>query len=573
MAVYLVSVRLPTGEGVYHGVTLEPYVLVKRGEATLNAEDIPEEGAPEGQFQLRARWYRSTLPRGGAVCSVHPDKEASLQCVVCTKCRVATHLSYHCSVECLKSHWHLHREYHKQPPANGGTLENGVDASKTAHGTSTSGLESWIEVGRTRAYTPTSDDVGYVLKFEVTVIDKLHPYAADLGRTHTQSVCTARVRPAPNPPVRSMVQMVPPSQQSNAGRFTILTYNLLADLYAKADFSNTCPPWCLHWHYRKRNLLRELLAHKADILCLQEVQSDHYVDFWAPELQRAGYVAIYKKKTTEIYTDNKYAIDGCATFFRRDRFSLVKKYEVEFNKAALSLAEGMTNPQQKKAALNRLLKDNVALIAVLEAIEPGTPDAGNRRTLICVANTHIHANPELNDVKIWQVHTLLKGLEKIAASADIPMLVAGDFNSVPGSPAHCLLVKGKIDSNMMDSANDPLHLLKDQKMSHSLPLSSAVANLHDAPLSADGRLYKQRQRLDAKHHEPLFTNLTKDFKGTLDYIFYTTTSLQPTAILELPTEADVATRPDDLTNLSLPNQQYSSDHLAIMAEFQYKTRE
>lgn len=37
-------------------------------------------------------------------------------------------------------------------------------------------------------------------------------------------------------------------------------------------------------------------------------------------------------------------------------FSLVKKYEVEFNKAALSLAEGMTNPQQKKAALNRLLK-------------------------------------------------------------------------------------------------------------------------------------------------------------------------------------------------------------------------
>jgi endonuclease/exonuclease/phosphatase family metal-dependent hydrolase len=51
------------------------------------------------------------------------------------------------------------------------------------------------------------------------------------------------------------------------------------------------------------------------------------------------------------------------------------------------------------------------------------------------ANTHIHANPELKDVKLWQVHTLLKGLEKIAASADIPMLVAGDFNSVPGRSA------------------------------------------------------------------------------------------------------------------------------------------
>lgn len=31
-----------------------------------------------------------------------------------------------------------------------------------------------------------------------------------------------------------------------------------------------------------------------------------------------------------------------------------------------------------------------------------------------------------------QVHTLLKGLEKIAISADIPMLVCGDFNTVPG---------------------------------------------------------------------------------------------------------------------------------------------
>lgn len=31
------------------------------------------------------------------------------------------------------------------------------------------------------------------------------------------------------------------------------------------------------------------------------------------------------------------------------------------------------------------------------------------------------------------------------------MLVAGDFNSIPGSPAHCLLVNGKIDASMMVS--------------------------------------------------------------------------------------------------------------------------
>jgi CCR4-NOT transcription complex subunit 6 len=117
----LVKCLLPTGEGVYCGVQLEPYCLLKRGEQTVTIDDVPEEGSPEGVYQLRIRWYRSTLPRGGAVCSVHPEKEASMQCMVCLRHKVPQHLSYHCSVECLKSHWHLHKDYHKQQPstANG----------------------------------------------------------------------------------------------------------------------------------------------------------------------------------------------------------------------------------------------------------------------------------------------------------------------------------------------------------------------------------------------------------------------------------------------------------------------
>ena len=43
---------------------------------------------------------------------------------------------------------------------------------------------------------------------------------------------------------------------------------------------------------------------------------------------QAGYSPIYKKKTAELYTGTGVAMDGCATFFRKDRFALVKKYEV-----------------------------------------------------------------------------------------------------------------------------------------------------------------------------------------------------------------------------------------------------
>jgi CCR4-NOT transcription complex subunit 6 len=54
-----------------------------------------------------------------------------------------------------------------------------------------------------------------------------------------------------------------------------------------------------------------------------------------------------------------------------------------------------------------------------------------------------------------------------------------------------------------------------------------------------------------------------DFKGTLDYILYTRDSLAPRALLELPSEADLGGRPGE----GLPNANWSSDHIALMAEF------
>ena len=56
----------------------------------------------------------------------------------------------------------------------------------------------------------------------------------------------------------------------------------------------------------------------------------------------------------------------------------------------------------------------MALIVVLDATAGQGQDKSAeqpKRQLICVANTHIHANPELNDVKLWQVRLLALGKE------------------------------------------------------------------------------------------------------------------------------------------------------------------
>ena len=82
-----------------------------------------------------------------------------------------------------------------------------------------------------------------------------------------------------------------------------------------------------------------------------------------------------------------------------------------------------------------MLKDNVALIAVLEALDVPNNDAGSstssgdkaRRQLVCIANTHIHANPELSDVKLWQVSFQ----NEIIVLLSHPLLIASQIWSQP----------------------------------------------------------------------------------------------------------------------------------------------
>lgn len=597
----VLRVHLPSDIPIV-GCELTPYVLLRRPDKNLTTEDVPESAPIEGHF-LRYKWYRIQSDRKVAVCSVHPSEHATLQCLGCVKAKIPVAKSYHCSPKCFSDAWQHHRVLHDRaasavnengneeeelfgrfnstgsgsintslaPSASSASLANGSAPLYPAAVTQRSGGETWFEVGRSKTYTPTADDIGHVLKFECVVVDA----ETKLTVGHGSNILTSRVIPAPSPTPRHLisvsgVDMVghldSDGRISSAGTFTVLSYNILSDVFATSELYSYCPSWALSWPYRKQNLLREIVGYRADIVCLQEIQSDHFEEFFAPELDKHGYQALYKRKTNEVYTGNIHTIDGCATFFRRDRFSHVKKYEVEFNKAAQSLTDAVVPSAQKKPALNRLVKDNVALIAVLEAkFSYQGADIPGKRQLLCVANTHINVHQELKDVKLWQVHTLLKGLEKIAASADIPMLVCGDFNSVPGSAPHALLAMGKVDPMHPDLAIDPLGILRPaSKLTHQLPLVSAYSSF--ARMGVGIGLEQQRRRLDPSTNEPLFTHCTRDFIGTLDYIFYTADSLTVESLLELLDEDSLR------KDTALPSPEWSSDHIALLAEFRCKPR-
>ena len=55
-------------------------------------------------------------------CQVHGDTEATLQCVLCLRAKVDLRKSYHCSTDCFRKHWHLHRDLHGQPSQRNGAV-------------------------------------------------------------------------------------------------------------------------------------------------------------------------------------------------------------------------------------------------------------------------------------------------------------------------------------------------------------------------------------------------------------------------------------------------------------------
>jgi hypothetical protein len=136
--------------------------------------------------------------------------------------------------------------------------------------------DTWYEVGQGKTYTPTADDVGHVLKLECMAVDSV----TGIGISAASTVLTSQVIPAPSPTPRRLIlvnsidgpaALEMEGRTAAPGTFTVLSYNVLADLYATSDMYSYCPPWALSWAYRRQNLLREIVNYRADILCLQEV--------------------------------------------------------------------------------------------------------------------------------------------------------------------------------------------------------------------------------------------------------------------------------------------------------------
>jgi len=473
----------------------------------------------------------------------------------------------------------------RTPPGGGGGDPSGwhaLSSSERAFAAS--------ELARTAPVPPSSDTEGWSLVHEGTTftpraVDVLHSFRVDISATVaggtplSKTIASAPTKAFPEPPARRrwLTRHVdgpgrPPrasapvvsdrGSRDSPTALRVVSFNVLAEIYCNASVYPYCPSWALSFEYRRRLLERELRELDGDVVCLQEVQTDHYSSFYLPLMASLGYEGLFRQKARRsMGMEGK--VDGCALFFRAGRFKLLEKFALDFNEAVDACYEGevsktSTMPSHEAKARQaelekikrRLKHDNVAQVAILEMVASPTGDRLPEPVQLCVTNTHLYWDPAFADVKLWQTHALLGELEKTAGTRDCPIVLCGDFNSDQDSAVHALISGNRIAGRRVVLPQtklppDDLGILShngSSQLSHGLVLASAYGEVM-------GR-------------EPEFTNFTKGYTGCLDYIWCTARHFVPVAVLAVPPAAELSGAWDT----ALPNPQHPSDHVALCTD-------
>lgn len=140
-----------------------------------------------------------------------------------------------------------------------------------------------------------------------------------LGKTDASIMLYLRdaLPPPPPPAVRAFV-LADAGRAPDRHAFTVFSYNILCDAYATPAMHPHTPSWALDWSYRRELIWQELLASRADVLCLQEVQQREYDGWLAPALAQIGYAGLFKVKSRArtMHAERAVLVDGCAIFYR-----------------------------------------------------------------------------------------------------------------------------------------------------------------------------------------------------------------------------------------------------------------
>ncbi|KAG4118021.1 hypothetical protein ERO13_D12G266800v2 [Gossypium hirsutum] len=318
-------------------------------------------------------------------------------------------------------------------------------------------------------------------------------------------------------------------------KVVIVSYNILGveNAAKHPDLYLNVPRKFLKWDRRKDLICKEVNHYNADILCFQEV--DRFKDL-DDLLHENGFKGVYKVRTGD-------ACDGCALFWNEKKFTLLHEDSIEFQDFDL----------RNNVAQFCVLKMNRHQSESSSHAKPSKKRQMRSRRLL-VGNIHVLFNPNRGDIKLGQVRLFLEKAYKLSQEwGNIPVILVGDFNSIPQSAMYQFLASSELNIHLHDRRRISGQLEhssrrreiraqnKDIDRHHvwtpfSRQLTSSWSdeelvlatgnknvthlqhklNLSSAYLGAPGS-----HRTRDSHGEPLATSYHSKFMGTVDYIWGT----------------------------------------------------
>ncbi|KXT03138.1 hypothetical protein AC578_7703 [Pseudocercospora eumusae] len=423
-------------------------------------------------------------------------------------------------------------------------------------------------------------ELGYLYRLEMLGIEgnPMRPdYKERLMEHGTQELIRylREQAPTPDPPTDRAWIPLTEEQSDETDTFSLLSWNILCDRAATAAMYGYTPSEALSWQRRRAMILDELRGRQADIMCLQEMDMENYNEFFRPNLASDDYKGVFwpKSRAQTMQEREAKVVDGSAIFFKNSKYILLDKQLIVFSQ------EAIRRPDMKGEhdVYNRVMpRDHVAVIAFLENRATGSR--------VIVANTHLTWEPWHSDIKIVQVAIMMEAIARFAEgyskwppckdkevfkyanedgmddpdqpppapgpslkydeSTHIPLVVCGDFNSTRDSGVYDLITQGSLSNSHSELGDNNYGDFTRHGMSHPFSLKSVYSHIGELP----------------------YTNYTPDFRQTIDWVFYSTNSVQVNKVLGEPDQEYMRRVP------GWPNHYFPSDHLPLVMELQVKER-
>lgn len=147
------------------------------------------------------------------------------------------------------------------------------------------------------------------------------------------------------------------------------------------------------------------------------------------------------------------------------------------------------------------------------------------------------------------------GKNGTTTSKPIPVVICGDFNSLPDSGVIEFLDKGRVPIEHSD--------FMEMQYEGFLARLSNVSSKNGEKCAELAHGLKLKKTYDGEHQMP-YTNLTYDFKGVIDYVYYTGDTLSPLGLL-------LSVIPEYIKAnkiLGWPHPHFPSDHQSLLVEFE-----